>query len=301
MKKLTIEQVKAKLPAFVTIYENTYNGVGKSANFHDIEYSEDFTENVSSVIRAQSGCKSRTRKKRSDNAKRIGIGIKSKIPIEDIIAKLPSHLEIDVSSYKGVKYKARFKDTEENVWFEARPNNVLRTGKGIFGAKRKAEHDKTRARPREEIQKELDSIYGPSVIVLGEDYISAGKVATFFIEGNPIRINPASVISGKYFARKDTLKWRAGVINRDNNTCQKCSSQSNICAHHILTWQSSKEQRFNINNGLTLCEDCHNNYHASVNKEETLENFCAWLDNSELETILKERLAAPVHIPPPEI
>lgn len=68
--------------------------------------------------------------------------------------------------------------------------------------------------------------------------------------------------------------WRLGVYTRDNFTCQECgdNSKHNINAHHIkelhkiLQENNIKtpeqaeicEELWNINNGKTLCEKCHN-------------------------------------------
>jgi hypothetical protein len=58
-------------------------------------------------------------------------------------------------------------------------------------------------------------------------------------------------------------KWRKAVFERDRYTCQKCSVKSGngkaVClhAHHILPFSNYPERRFDINNGLTLCRECH--------------------------------------------
>ena len=54
--------------------------------------------------------------------------------------------------------------------------------------------------------------------------------------------------------------WREEVFQRDNYTCQCCRGNlgHNLCAHHINNFSSNKELRFDINNGITLCNECHN-------------------------------------------
>ncbi|TDX49118.1 HNH endonuclease [Orenia marismortui] len=57
--------------------------------------------------------------------------------------------------------------------------------------------------------------------------------------------------------------WRLKVYERDNFTCQKCGDDKggNLVAHHIESFRDNPDLRLAINNGITLCEKCHNNFH----------------------------------------
>ena len=57
--------------------------------------------------------------------------------------------------------------------------------------------------------------------------------------------------------------WRNAVFTRDGYSCQKCgnSKGGNLNAHHVLSWSQYPEYRFDVNNGLTLCETCHAQVH----------------------------------------
>lgn len=57
-------------------------------------------------------------------------------------------------------------------------------------------------------------------------------------------------------------KWRNKVYERDNYTCQICKVVgTKLNAHHINSWDIHEEERFDISNGVTLCENCHTNFH----------------------------------------
>lgn len=56
---------------------------------------------------------------------------------------------------------------------------------------------------------------------------------------------------------KECKDWSKKVIERDGYKCRMCKSKNNLTAHHIIPWKISIIHRFDLDNGLTLCNSCH--------------------------------------------
>ena len=54
--------------------------------------------------------------------------------------------------------------------------------------------------------------------------------------------------------------WARIVKERDGNLCKKCGSNEKLHAHHIFPWKENEEKRFDIENGMTLCNSCHSKH-----------------------------------------
>jgi len=52
--------------------------------------------------------------------------------------------------------------------------------------------------------------------------------------------------------------WRNNVRERDEWQCQNCGYVGDrIEAHHIDSWQENPQKRFELDNGISLCIECH--------------------------------------------
>lgn len=77
-------------------------------------------------------------------------------------------------------------------------------------------------------------------------------------------------------------EWRSAVMKRDNYTCAYCGNRGGkLVAHHLDGWADNPPKRFDTDNGVCLCHDCHWNFHRSYSLEHaTKEMYLKWLATS---------------------
>ena len=56
---------------------------------------------------------------------------------------------------------------------------------------------------------------------------------------------------------KEYHEWRIAVLIRDKWVCQQCGTKKNLHIHHKMRYKEYPKLRLNIDNGITLCKDCH--------------------------------------------
>jgi len=60
-----------------------------------------------------------------------------------------------------------------------------------------------------------------------------------------------------YYSREYKI-WRISVFERDQFRCQVCGIVGKyLTAHHIKSFAKFPKLRLELDNGITLCEDCH--------------------------------------------
>lgn len=80
---------------------------------------------------------------------------------------------------------------------------------------------------------------------------------------------------------EEYYKWREEIYKHDNYTCQCCGKKGGrLNAHHLNGYNWCKEERINIQNGVTLCDKCHNEFHFIYGKgNNTEEQFKQYINN----------------------
>jgi hypothetical protein len=77
-------------------------------------------------------------------------------------------------------------------------------------------------------------------------------------EKNPNYIDGTSKFTAIRYADFRLKLWREQVFKRDNFICQKCLRKGlSLEAHHIKSWAQYPDLRYDLNNGQTLCKECH--------------------------------------------
>ena len=75
--------------------------------------------------------------------------------------------------------------------------------------------------------------------------------------------------------------WRTRVIRRDK-VCQICDTIKNRHAHHLNHASYFRDQRFDEDNGICLCENCHKIFHTSFKRSYrvkcTKEDFMQFIE-----------------------
>lgn len=99
-----------------------------------------------------------------------------------------------------------------------------------------------------------DLKYDDNNIVKLESYCDISHKVNFYELGSKI---PYSQIDR---CSKESREWTKNVKERDNYICQCCGSNKKrgMAAHHILGWAIHEDKRYDLDNGICLCEKCHN-------------------------------------------
>lgn len=74
-------------------------------------------------------------------------------------------------------------------------------------------------------------------------------------------------------------KWKACVVERFKNQCCVCYSKESLVAHHLYSYKYYLELRTDLNNGVCICNTCHELFNKMNSNVNTLEQFVAYRIN----------------------
>lgn len=90
------------------------------------------------------------------------------------------------------------------------------------------------------------------------------------------RLKPGKVSKAARAKRFQTLRagtvWSQAVRQRDDHRCRRCGKrdEKNNHAHHVAPRSRRPDLKLNLDNGITVCFDCHNWIHANPIEAEAL-------------------------------
>lgn len=90
--------------------------------------------------------------------------------------------------------------------------------------------------------------------------------------------NPLLTKEERIHKRNKQGKWKQDIKKRDTYTCQCCKyvgkkNDGIMIAHHLNNYFQFKNQRNNIDNGITLCKDCHKLLHKIYRPKTLKEDY----------------------------
>lgn len=91
------------------------------------------------------------------------------------------------------------------------------------------------------------------------------RVEASIAEGGSGDLVLLNVKRRKYCWKSSELsKWRIAVKRRDGRRCCHCGSTQDLHAHHIKQRASHPELAYDVENGVTLCKNCHVEEHRRL-------------------------------------
>lgn len=106
-------------------------------------------------------------------------------------------------------------------------------------------------------------------------------------------------LTSKHIKLRNSIEqkeWKLSVFNRDDFQCVACKSNKSgsLNAHHILNFAEHENLINDINNGVTLCKECHREFHQKYgytnNNQTQLDDFLNYKQDVEtIETTVKNR------------
>ena len=86
-------------------------------------------------------------------------------------------------------------------------------------------------------------------------------------EGNKIITKDININLDRDRCCKEYKTWRTSIFENNDYTCAYCGVRGGkLNAHHIKPWAKYPKLRYEVSNGITLCETCHRVIHKGGGK-----------------------------------
>ena len=130
----------------------------------------------------------------------------------------------------------------------------------------------------------------------GNIYCKSCTSALFNSRENNPNWNPNKTDEERELGRhyKEYSNFTKRILARDNFTCRCCEKSGvHLNVHHLNGYSWYIEGRTDDNNGVTLCDNCHDNFHSLYGRgNNTKEQFEEWLGET-IKILQKEDLVLP--------
>jgi len=175
---------------------------------------------------------------------------------------------VQISSKKGKSYNEIYGDKSKEILNKMSISHIGKIQSKELIQKR-IESRKGYKHSKETLRKIGLSNKGKTVSLETRKKISISQTRDKIFKGFKLSLNQKERRSKKY------KKWRTKVFERDNYTCWRCKSKGYLEAHHWFSFAKYPQLRFNVDNGITLCEECHAYY------DDTKKRFMKLQSNSK--------------------
>lgn len=77
--------------------------------------------------------------------------------------------------------------------------------------------------------------------------------------------------------RRIEARFKYEIQRRDNFTCVKCGATEDLTCHHINPYSKFLKGRVRMDNGITLCHSCHQEFNRKYSVHQSLKELKEFL------------------------
>lgn len=89
---------------------------------------------------------------------------------------------------------------------------------------------------------------------------------------NPRYVDGSSPERQRMYAQSEGRSFIREILKRDKYKCCRCGAKKekkkSLHVHHIAAWAGNEELRFDKDNVITLCRNCHSWVHSKANTDQ---------------------------------